>query len=733
MSTKTKFKIHPAIGIARVGDSRDEFYLAPETSGALPTKCDKDGIPVTDAKGKEVKERKFKDAKDRVKRQAARFRIYVYDDDSPKGRELKLKDTVEVADQQFGQLLEGTVTDISWTVWVANKKAAWYEFEQLEGEHGYAKDHPLRNAKVKGKDARRRLIIDPGSQTVSASSKKADRVKHFAKDKNPGAAQSFPPPLQPYSIDTLGEIRATKSKNCANLLVLGGYGNSGSVKSGVAEPIITHYANNDGWFDDISDGPVQAMITIEVAKVNGNDKGPAIGSSYTITSIDPAWVIVGYPAYVPEIPDIISMEDVVYDVAIREHAYDPVIFGAPPFDDSPENNPSGSEELDLWKTKAQYNSDYRPWFWRDIWPILKLPDDYQWVFDFDGGFTGADPHNNTPGHDGNFDPTKLSTPPYEGQDPAEREAFFRKRAFIYGILRQPGQENQYGAAPNQYLPTYLPRGMPFLCGDNPIQNTVPSKFLRLTETQLFLLKQWADGKFINECREEFEQCKEGMPVDEQNSAPPTGEELDQGVLSNVLGGAFCPGGEATWIMRNPAIYASPFRINLKEKYSIATTSILIGTGAPLLDSGSLSLKSNLAKGLEPGDITKYMALPWQADFNECSTQKVDVTYENWNKIDLKSIGDPASQLTDDVPWWPTHRPLAIFTESANPDKKKPSDPDYTLNSTKSAWSRGIPGSPAGDLKMVTSWPDLGFILKRTKEEIVGGPAYVEVERNNDNL
>ena len=44
----------------------------------------------------------------------------------------------------------------------------------------------------------------------------------------------------------------------------------------------------------------------------------------------------------------------------------------------------------------------------------------------------------------------------------------------------------------------MPAAMPLLCGDNPLSNTVPAKFLRLTDTQLFLLKQWADGKFINE-------------------------------------------------------------------------------------------------------------------------------------------------------------------------------------------------------------------------------------------
>ena len=39
----TIYRIHPAIGIARVGDSPDQFYLAPERIGDLPIACDEQG------------------------------------------------------------------------------------------------------------------------------------------------------------------------------------------------------------------------------------------------------------------------------------------------------------------------------------------------------------------------------------------------------------------------------------------------------------------------------------------------------------------------------------------------------------------------------------------------------------------------------------------------------------------------------------------------------------------
>ena len=81
-------RIHPAIGVARLGNSPDEFFIGPEKPREYP-----------DPAGG------FKDAQCRVKRQAARFRIFGYNDD----------DTVE----------EITVDDaeITWTVHLSNKKA----------------------------------------------------------------------------------------------------------------------------------------------------------------------------------------------------------------------------------------------------------------------------------------------------------------------------------------------------------------------------------------------------------------------------------------------------------------------------------------------------------------------------------------------------------------------------------------------------------------------------------
>ncbi|MFD5753113.1 LodA/GoxA family CTQ-dependent oxidase [Streptomyces sp. NPDC127033] len=71
----TQVKIHPAIGVARVGNSATEFFVGPESPDRLP------GQPGF-----------YKDAAGAIKRQAARFRGYGYNGAGEVVRELKLNE-----------------------------------------------------------------------------------------------------------------------------------------------------------------------------------------------------------------------------------------------------------------------------------------------------------------------------------------------------------------------------------------------------------------------------------------------------------------------------------------------------------------------------------------------------------------------------------------------------------------------------------------------------------------
>ncbi|MGF7181867.1 LodA/GoxA family CTQ-dependent oxidase [Tunturiibacter psychrotolerans] len=156
----THYSIGPSIGVARVGNSPDSFYVAPESINGLPTECNLDGIlHVVD--GLPVPVRKFKDAQGRIRRQAALFRIYRFEDGAP---------AVEVT------LADPTVQQISWSAHLANKKACWYNFAELQGNLLYGQDNSYDNQGIKrrnesesGPEKRKKLIIDPGPRNLTGA------------------------------------------------------------------------------------------------------------------------------------------------------------------------------------------------------------------------------------------------------------------------------------------------------------------------------------------------------------------------------------------------------------------------------------------------------------------------------------------------------------------------------------------------------------------------------------
>ena len=184
----TTYRIHPAIGIARVGNS-PEFFIGPERIGERP-----------DPAGG------FKDAQCRVKRQAARFRIYAHHDNG----------TVEE--------ITNAEADITWNVHLANKKAAY----------------PGRGNSESAAD----LNIDPGARSTNGP----NQLKLF----DTGVIRFSGDPV---TTVPLGEMRSDGENH---LLVLGGAGTAAS-PGGHG---FTGFWGNAGWYDDIADGPVSATITI---------------------------------------------------------------------------------------------------------------------------------------------------------------------------------------------------------------------------------------------------------------------------------------------------------------------------------------------------------------------------------------------------------------------------------------------------------------------------------------
>jgi len=169
--------------------------------------------------------------------------------------------------------------------------------------------------------------------------------------------------------------------------------------------------------------------------------------------------------------------------------------------------------------------------------------------------------------------------------------------------------------------------------------------LAVTPTQYARMKRWSDGDYVddwpvgaNPQTPPSVPPLESLPIAQQPAA------LDRAGLDFCVGGSFHPGIEAGDIMAHPSTYSALHRIDLLT--------------------------------VEPGELTKNLSVPWQADFLAC--------------------GDG---------WWPGGRPSRVAS-IARPG-------GYS-------WSEGIE-SPSD---MVTAWAKLGFLARDRASEF----NIVETER-----
>jgi len=471
----TTYRIHPAIGIARVGNSPDDFFIAPESVGERPNPPGG-----------------FKDTQCRVKRQAARFRVFAHNDDG----------TV--------QEVSATGADITWTVHLVNKKAA----NPARGNSGSAAN----------------LTIDPGTRTLNGPNQRAQFDNGVIKFS--GASPMTVP---------LGEMR-TDAKS--HLLVLGGHGKSES-PGGAG---IVDFWKNPGWYDDVSDGPVTATITL---KSDGSQ--PAVAG---------AWVIVAPPKFAPHQDSIITLYDRLLDLMIKA--------GLAP-------NP----------TDTSYT--------KDVYPILERAREIRSVITIPAGaMTWADP-------------VTLDS----------------LRGTIFDSLKSPSGGGDDMPQINAPSPSDDPGG--------PLTD-------RLTETQYAHMQRWRDGNYANDWA--------GPPGPQ---AGVTAEGLDRAALEACVGGSFFPGIEAGGLPQSAVMYYPG----------------LPAPARPILVAGNYAEAFRLDhNAVAPGDITAGMALPWQADFNDCGQN-----------------------------WWPVPRPEQVTRQG-------------TINQE---WTAGVVN---GADDMVSKWNQLGFVVRQ---------------------
>lgn len=482
--------IHPGIGIARVGNSQNDYFIGPEVIdpefGEAGSSWDEKGA---------------------LKRQGVRFRLYGYNSAGEVVRELTSDNA-----------------NIIWKVHVVNKKAAWYRFLMAmdipEAETVRAN---LRNKDING-DKRLGLVLDPGAKNISGRKTSGEQYKFKVSSFNE----------KDISI-SLGELRTDE---LGRLIFLGGHGVSASPN---ARPIFDpqdedSFANADGWYDDICDGPVTAEVTIDGEQL----------------PVEGAWVVSAPPNYGGSIIGIRTLYDVLYDVYVRA--------GWLPF----------PEKIS---------------FTKHIYPILERLKNLQWVnkgFATQFGYKAPNDFGDQEYLD------KLANP---------SGIFAELRRQILNSFRDPDSKNinilQW----------------PWIYGDAmdiPASNT-PRQYSSISPTQYQFLRLWAEGKFESDWNNNAvnPHSIDKVPLSEQPAM------LDRASLHFCAGDAFHPGIELTWPMRHTTIYSAPFRIRIRpveqsEPISDATLTQeeVLRPGGPLYYQG-------------PGDLTRWLALPWQADAASC--------------------------------------------------------------------------------------------------------------------
>ncbi len=610
------YRIHPSIGIARVGNSDGEFYIEPARTGGLPAECDSNGNE-TIRSGAPVPVTKFKDKDGKVRRQGSKFRIFKVEGDKEKEITLGSPD----------------VEAITWEVHIANKKAAWYGFSELQGntlystptfDNSYSGQHiDLRNKKQT--TGRQKLIIDPGPRSISGKNQKVE----IGSGNIPGDYPfgSFPGKTKyGFDITKLGDLLTDDS---GRLLVLGGMGNAGG-----DEPI-TSFAGADSWHDDVSDGYVACTVKL---------KG---GEEITLH----AWVIVGSPKFAPEIDNICTLSDVMLDVAIRYQHSNPDIF-----------------DVAKWPATGGWNKDYVINFQRDVAPIFERPKRYQWVSNVQCMMSFASLNINFKDH-------------------SAGNKKYRQKYFSF--FRRPDPHS------GDHMTLYkdnIPM-QPMNSGSNSVSNELIDKFLTLTPTQYFFLEQWAEGKF---------QIK---PL---NGYPGISEK-DQSSVGNCVGLPMCPGIEVTWNTQNPAIYSAPYQIKTRHEDQYYMKNGL----SPDADETD-------GNGCEPGDLTKRMAIPWQADFFECTVQFINFTDPKLN-ADKNGPIPPAYYAY----WWPPQSPWDVISGVLTAQEQDAAGIPAGLQVN---FARGVNDFS----QMIQAWSYLGFIVNNDLgEDRDLFPYFTETERNHD--
>lgn len=700
MEETPKFRIYPPLGIARLGNGpaeKDQVVFSPE----IPWEnlYDTDQHYLT------------KDGK--IKKQAQRFYVYECDE---KGHPVKQLSTEDY--------------EVEWTVEVANKKPFWYVFNNCMDLSVVADNENLSSTFVKdaiapsisagrrnpnvltkreddGKtyDFRKELINRPPAKTVSDKCHRETLSGAFPFRPGTGGKQHFT------AFSKLG-----KSMRASDVTVDLGtieyepeqgtmifYGADGISAALNPSDLNTDFADNSNWYDDSCDGRVTAVIRNRKGEIVAelNDKRTS------------AWIATTPPDYAPQIQPISTMFDMAAGT-VKPH---PV------------------KHTDL----------------SQVFPIFYRLYRMQWVNL--GDFLA-------PSFRETIDQLIASGDFHYLYNDIEAGAAVRKKVFdlfrnpIYDYDNEPiipskdhtGIENR-GAGTTTLKQPYYP-------GDGIDYPGSPAQWFAIPPLLYKHLQAWADGYFeplkLDVPHDKVDMDTLGRHfrqsfMDASNDPAKRPLLMTRAVLDTLYGGGFHPGVELTWPMRHKQMYAEHNvvfeEVTAGNKFlglrEIRINSDDKGTGSEhfFKDFGFQFNEEDVRKSMDPeheahwlwqitpGDLTKWMGIPWQSDAGSCQAVFTNEQYPT-----------PA--------WWAANLPVYVLTHNTFAEMKKDVLPETARNlfASRLPWlhtaDTGYVGYHAeggytnGLINMVYKWKDVGMVTGR-KLDLEGLPdiAYVAMYKD----
>lgn len=687
-----KYRIYPSIGIARLGNgkaNKEDVIFSPEIPWANLYETDNNYLSDDGA----------------LKKQAQRFYIYECDE---LGNPIK-----KINADDF---------EIEWTAEVANKKPFWYDFNncldlsvQFDNQNlspnfydnsiapgistSYRNPNVLdQKPRNGGPNYRQELVNNPPAVTVSAANSKLP------------ITGSFPNPLPGKQKSKLAQLLSTTDKSVnlgtmeydnGDLIFYGADGHSASLNP---SDLNTDFADNSNWYDDICDGRITAKIT--------NKK-----NNETIELSDAAsaaWITSAPPDYAPQIQPISTMYDLICGAANQGYTTDfSLIF--PMF-------------YRLYRMQWVNLGDFLSPSFRETIDELIKNNEFEYLYS-------------------------------NARSGRAKEV----RVAVFNLFRNPHYDyNNEPIIPSKDKTSMANLGsgteelkLPYYPGDGINYPGSPAQWFAIPPLLYDQLKQWRDGNFTPlegsyasmDAIGQYYQGQFATAAQDPAKAPLL---MNRAVLDTLYGGGFHPGVELTWPFRHEQLYAQ----NTQTFTNVHKGSCLYGLREIRLNAAtpeqqadifyndfgfemnaqdvSDSLQEGNAKAwlwqITPGDLTKWMGIPWQSDAGSCQAVFTDSQYP--------------------VPaWWAANLPVDVLTEAS---LVKMRDSELLESTRQNIYANRLPwlqttdtgfvgyhaegGYMNGLISMVYQWKDIGVVTGRNAgvQDMPGVPDTVYVSFDSKN-